>query len=234
MSFPTITKTNKTLIIILISSFLIDAILAKAAGFSLSGITGLRAASVESGFIWQLLTYPLVPTSLFEILFEAMMLWFIGSELENLWGTTKYLKFLLACLLGGTVLYVLSTSFLLRSTVAYQVTLSGPAGICSALAVAYGILFPERTMYLFLFPVKAKWFVGIIVAMSLYQGIFSPFGLLSWCQLGNIAAGYLWMLSQTKNSYNLSKLFGSTKRKKGHLKIVKDNEDKDDNDITYH
>ncbi|MCP4911557.1 MAG: rhomboid family intramembrane serine protease [Oligoflexia bacterium] len=236
MHLPTMTKANKIIVITLFVAFLLDAVLKKTTGISLTGITGLKAASLESGFVWQLVTYPLVPGSMFEILFEALIFWFIGSELEQLWGVKKYLRFLFACLVGGTILYVLSTSIFLRSTVAYQMTLSGPGGVSSAVAVAYGILFPERTMYFFMFPLKAKWFVAIIVGMSLYQGIFSPFGLFSWCQLGNIGSGYMWMLMQTKGKFKIPGIgamkSGKTKSvKKSHLSIVKDD---DDNDITYH
>ena len=230
MQLPTMGRVNKFLVIAVVSLFLINSI-AKLSGFPLLGIVGLSASQFFSGHVYQLLTFSFMPTGLMEVIFDALIFWFIGSELEELWGEKRYIQFLVVTALGGGIIY-LGLSLMFSSSLFYTYPLSGPAGVCSALCVAFGVLFPERQMYLYIFPVKAKWFVLILIGISLYQGFFSPGGVLAWYQLGAMACGYGWMLFVSSPKFKdwekkskLSKL----KKKPSHLRVVKD-----DDDITYH
>jgi membrane associated rhomboid family serine protease len=224
---PKIDRINKILVITFVSAFILEGLL-KLAGFSLISFFGLSFNKLLSGHIYQLVTYPLIAHSLMEIIFDGLILWFIGTELSNLWGDKKYLTFL-ACAVGGGALIYISVMGVFFSTSPYAAfPLSGPAGLCSALCMAFGILFPERTMYLFIFPVQAKWFVIILVAINLYQGITSPAGVMAWSQLGAMGGAFAWMMYQTKK--------GQQKKKRpnpSHLSVIDGGRDKDGN-IKYH
>lgn len=225
---PKIDKVNKALVITFVAAFILEGLL-KLAGFSLISFLGLSFNKLISGHIYQFVTYPIIAHSLMEILFDGLILWFIGTELSALWGDKKYLTFIACAIGGGALLYISVMGVFFSSSVYASFPLSGPAGICSALCMAFGILFPERQMYLFIFPVQAKWFVIILVAINLYQGITSPAGVMAWSQLGAMGGGFAWMMYQTKK--------GQEKKRKrtnpNHLSVIDGGRDEDGN-IKYH
>jgi membrane associated rhomboid family serine protease len=231
MHLPQMSRVNKILVISIVTMFVLNS-LAKLSGMNLLSLLGLSGQTFFSGHLYQLVTYAFIPNGLLEVIFDALILWFLGSEMEDLWGEKRYLSFLLAVVLGGGLIYLLISLLFLSSGPLYSYPLSGPAGVCSALCVVYGILFPDRQMYLYIFPVKAKWFAVILVGISLYQGIFAPGGVLAWSQIGAIVCGVVWMYAVShpflKQFFNKSKS-SKLKRKNSHLRVVKD-----DDDITYH
>lgn len=242
---PTITRINKYLIIVLVALFLINSILTKLAGVSIMWTTHLSPNAFFSGHIYKLLTYPLITGELLGILFDGLILWFIGSQFESMWGMRRYISFLLTCSLGGGLFFVL-LGLIFSSTALFHAPLGGMGGVTGALCVAYGILFPNRVMYFFLFPLKAKYFVLILISINLYQGLFSPAMGQVWGSLGAYGCSFLWLVSPKgglaplfRSSWRAGKkVADSIKKKPTHLRLVKEEEDNDEekksDDITYH
>lgn len=246
---PKMGRLNLIIVCTILTMFVASAVLAKM-GVSLSALFGLSSVGFLSGKIWTLATYALIPHSLMSAIFDALIFWFIGSELENMWGTRKYSAFLITSVLGAGIIFVLIGVLFFGDSQLGSYPLTGPGGAAAAMCVVYGVLFPERTMYFFFFPLQAKWFVAILVGMSLYQGIFSPGGLLAWAQLGAMASGILWMVAVTRYKFFTSNTSSTSvphlgkKRKKvnknSHLHIVedpadyKDDDDDDHSPPTYH
>ena len=232
---PKIDSINKTIIIGLVSLFLINGFLGFAK-MSLYPYMALSLDGLASGKVWTLLTYPLLPGGLIEIIFNALIIWFIGSDLSSLWGRQRYLQFIGATTLGAALIALGVSAFGFAPPAS---TLAGASAFCSALCIAYGIINPERTMYFFFFPLQAKWFVIILVGMNLYNGIFSPGHVLAWSQLGAMASGYAWMvwISSARKKENQSDQ-GVQRRKKvnkSHLKIVTEQDESEEEDKpTYH
>jgi membrane associated rhomboid family serine protease len=232
MQLPKIDPVNKVIIICLVTLFVLNGF-SGFAGLSLYNYMSLSLEQLISGKVWTLFTYPLLPGGLIELIFNALIIWFIGSELSLMWGKNRYLQFIGATMMGAafTTLAIQAFNFAPMTS-----TLAGASAFCSALCVAYGILNPERTMYFFFFPLQAKWFVIILVGMNLYNGIFSPGGVLAWSQLGAMASGYAWMIWISKNGAST----GPKRRKKvnkGHLSIVKsplEQEEPEEDKPTYH
>jgi membrane associated rhomboid family serine protease len=247
MQFPSMSPLNKGIVITFVALFLLGSILTQS-GFALSPLLGLSAHAISSGKIWTLFTYALLPSGFMECLFDGLIFWFIGSELEMMWGQRRYAYFLLTIVFGAALFYlVLSFLFFSQSSV-FAFPLHGPAGLASAMCVAYGILFPERTMYFFFFPLQAKWFVILLVGMNLYHGFFSPSGIFAWAQIGSMISGTAWMLIVSNPNLKsvLTDRFNSSgpgapankkrkKRKVSHLHIVEDpNAEDDEEGPTYH
>ncbi len=252
MQFPTMSPLNKGLVIAFVSSFLLNTVLAKFASFSLIPFFGLSGGAIMQGKIWSLVTYALFPSGLMECLFDGLIFWFIGSELENMWGPRRYVYFLLTTILGGALIFLIVSFLFFYNSSLFGYPIAGPAGVASTMCVAYGVLFPNRTMYFFFFPMQAKWFVILLIGMNLYHGLLSHSGLLAWSQLGAMASGFVWMMMVSNPQ--LKSLFQGSgvakepyrSRRKGkkvsHLHIVEDpkqhQEESDDEDDqgppTYH
>ena len=218
---PPLTKVNKILVIGIVGVFLLHSILKLTTGAYLSQFLSLNGGSFLSGHLYQILTYPFMATGLFEVIFDCLILWFIGGELELLWGQKRYVKFLFCSTFCGGLLFLMISSLLSAWTF-----LSGPGGMCYALLLAYGILFPDRSLLLYFFPVKAKWFCLILIGMLTYQGIFTPGAAGAWGHLGAMASGFGFMIFASRNSLSLPK-FGQKKRSKSKakLRIVKDDDE---------
>lgn len=245
LHLPKLSKVNKTLIILLVGCFLFETVLS-ANGLSLKSTLGLVPSSFLSGSFFQLFTFPWISQGLMALLFNSLILWFLGSELEDMWGLRRYLYFMGSIFLGEALIHLsLGYSFFPEFI---NFPLLGVSGLCLGLCLAYGILFPERAMYLYLFPVKAKWFVAIIVAIQLFQVLSSGGGAYhALSRLGAMASAFLWMLAQAKGSFTLpfqnkindlkkeKVMRERSKRVKGsHLHLVDDEAQDDKNDTMYH
>ena len=157
----------------------------------------LTLFGVTSGAFWpwQIVTYPVVHIDALAWLFNMVMLYFFGGQLENLWGTRRYVQFLLACTVAAAVVYML-----LALVVPTAAPLMGLASVAYGMLVAFGILFPnQRVMLYFVAEVTmrtAVWvFIGIGVIMMVGQ-MFNGTG--AWvsqvAQLGGALGGYLMLL----------------------------------------
>ena len=151
-----------------------------------------------SGFWpWQVLTFSFVPASVPTWLFNMMMIYYFGTEMENIWGERRFIQFVLASAVTGAVVYLLLSPLLGMFAPAAMIDAST---ISLGLLVAAGVLFPRRTIRLY-FVVEvtqrvAVWVcVGIIVFMTL--GDFSN-GSGAWArglgELGGALGGYLMLL----------------------------------------
>jgi len=201
------TRGVKYLVIVCTVSFLISAL------FELSGSSiwikafGLTPLSIRKYFfIWQLGTYTLVHGGLWHFLFNMFALWMFGSELEREWGTKEFLIFFFITGICVGLLYLIFASglpFFIKSGKPYQ-TLIGSSGAIFAILAAYGLLYPERTiLFMFLFPMKAKWFVLLIAAIEFYLS-WERSGISHFAHLSGLFIGYLYL----KKDWNLTHILG--------------------------
>ncbi len=202
---PVLTKINKRILIVLTSFFVINSILSGIMQFSLVEYLGLSAAGIMKGHIFQLITYPLVQRGLIEFVFNALILWFIGADLELRWGQKTYCLFLLFSVLGAGVFYLLISFGFFRDSFVFSFPLVGISGMNYALLIAYGMIFSERILtFMLLFPMKAKYFCLLLVGIELYMAIFSPHAKSAWAHLAAIVSGigYLKFISSPGWSFS--------------------------------
>jgi len=99
--------------------------------------------------LWQPVTYLFLHSTqgLFHLLFNMLMVWMFGCELERRWGTQAFLQFYLFCGVGAGLLSVgadiLFAAFGSGLWLSPVVTI-GASGAVYALLAAQGILFPTR------------------------------------------------------------------------------------------
>lgn len=226
---PQLTKINKIILIISGVCFLASAILKAIGAFSLVSILGLSGSGILSGMVWQLVTYPLVETQLMGFLFNSLLVWFVGSELESLWGDRIYLRFLLLTTVGAGLVYALVGSlFFGPGTVVYLTPLHGLNGLNFAMLIAYAMLYPDRQLsMMMIFPMRAKTFCWVLVGIEAYMAIFSSY-VTAWAHL--LAMGISYMIIHFQSRPMMKKVlnasWGGKKPSKKHLYVVKDEEQK--------
>ena len=184
----------KSLIIANVVLFVVRT-LGEMSGIGLDWFLGLSPLEVLRGFrVWQLATYMFLHGGLFHILFNMLALWMFGTELERIWGTRYFLKFYFVTGIGAGVLTVLFS--LLPFGFAQDVYFSriiGASGAIYGLLLAYGMYFPERTIYLYLFPVPAKYAVMIMGAIALYSSLAERSGTANATHLGGLLVAWLFL-----------------------------------------
>ena len=81
----------------------------------------------------------------------------------------------------------------------------GASGAIYGILVAFGLMFPNiELMLIFLpIPIKAKYFIPLIIAGDLFFGITgSPFGIAHWAHIGGAIFGFIMAYYWKKNSFD--------------------------------
>jgi len=143
--------------------------------------------------IWQLFTYQFLhdPTGFQHILLNMLALWMFGKDLEATWGTRRFLQYYFVCGVGaGLCALAMSAAF----GTGNERTI-GASGAIYGLLLAFGMMFPDATvLFSFLFPIKAKYFVIIIGAISFMLTLGSTGdGVSHIAHLGGMLWGFLYL-----------------------------------------
>lgn len=140
---------------------------------------------------WQIVTYAFLHGSIGHIFFNMMGLWMFGSELERIWGGKRYTQFVLASILTAAL-----CQLLFNLIGGFRSPTVGASGGLFGLLLAFGMMFPNRTiMPLFPpIPMKAKVFVGLYGALELFLGVTgTQSGVAHFAHLGGMLGGWLML-----------------------------------------
>ena len=149
---------------------------------------GLVPKLVWSEFmLWQPFTYLFFHGGIWHVLINMFVLWMFGSELERLWGKKHFLKFYFVTGVGAGLVTMI---FGLNS----MTPIVGASGAVYGVLLAYGLTYPNRTVYLYgIIPIKSLWFVigiGVIAFMSSFDNV-SQISHLT--HLSGMMIGYLML-----------------------------------------
>ncbi len=194
------------------------------------------AQVIENFYVWQLFTYMFLHAmSPFHIIFNILMLYFFGSELERHWGSRFFTFYYFACGVGAAVLYCLGIGVYAAYTsmrTPLIIPVVGASGALFGLLLAYGIIFAERVIYFMgMFPLKAKYFVliaGAIDFASLLTSGVAGTEVAYLAHLGGIVSGYIVLKLHTM--LKLRQVTSKIKKKNSSLRLVIDNEKADKED----
>jgi membrane associated rhomboid family serine protease len=122
---------------------------------------------------YQLLTYGFLHSrdTLTHILFNMLLFWFLGRELEARYGPKEFIAFYLACIIAGGLAWSAAHSLWGRP----QATAYGASAGCAGVLVLFAFNFPRRELLLwFVIPVPA-WLVALLfVGLDIYGATTHP------------------------------------------------------------
>jgi membrane associated rhomboid family serine protease len=182
---PPLSPVTRTLLIVNVAVFFLDQLL-------LHGLLSQWFAlwPLGGGFMpWQVASYAFLHGSMMHLFFNMLGLWMFGSELERVWGQKRFLQFYAASVLAAAGMQLL-VNMLLGSP--YPTV--GASGGLFGLLLAFGMMFPNRTiMPLFPpIPMKAKTFVAVYGGLELVLGVTgTQSGVAHFAHLGGMLGGYL-------------------------------------------
>ncbi|HAY33095.1 MAG TPA: rhomboid family intramembrane serine protease [Ignavibacteria bacterium] len=150
-----------------------------------------------SFYPWQIFTYMFLHGGFFHLLLNMFALWMFGVELENMWGQKRFLYYYFLCGVGAGLCNLL---------IAPMFTSVGPtvgaSGAVYGILVAFGYLFPNRSIYIYgILPVKAKFLVIFYMLLEIFAvagGQESNIAHIA--HLGGGLVGLIYMLVVFKRS----------------------------------
>ena len=138
---------------------------------------------------YQVATYAFLHGSMMHLFFNMLGLWMFGAELERIWGPKRFMQFYAASILSAAGMQLV-VNMLLGS----PFPTVGASGGLFGLLLAFGMMFPNRTiMPLFPpIPMKAKTFVMVFGGLELFLGVTgTASGVAHFAHLGGMLGGWL-------------------------------------------
>lgn len=138
---------------------------------------------------WSFVTYQFLHTGPLSLFFGALGLWFLGSALEEEWGTREYLVFWLVATLGGSL-----SAWALGARLT-----SDPYVVPVSMLFAFAVTWPDvQFLVFFVVPVKVKWLAWITAALLVF-GFATDLAMGLGTALVRVigaASGFLWFLAR--------------------------------------
>src|SRR6478752_3142495 len=144
--------------------------------------------------LWQLITCGFLHANFLHLAINMYALWMFGSDVERAIGPRNYLTLYFASLLSSSVTQLLVVSMMTSAGVYPTV---GASGAIFGILLAFGLLFPRRTIVLLIppIPMPAIVFVILYALRELFSGIFGTNqGVAYFSQLGGMVGAYLTLL----------------------------------------
>ena len=148
---------------------------------------GLSRMGLSRGMAWQIVTSPLLHFGVPHLVFNMLVLAFLGVDVEQRLGRWGYVAFSVICALAG------SAGFLLLGHA--RSIGAGYSGVIYGVMVASAVFWPDRIIRVFyFFPMQMKWAMLLMALMALFLTI-EPGGdaVAHAAHLGGAVAGVVYI-----------------------------------------
>ena len=148
---------------------------------------------VYRGWVWQLVTYGFLHFQFWHWFGNMLGLWMFGSAIEGAWGSRRFVELFSIGVVGAAVTTI-GASFLHVLSTPYTRTMGASGGVF-AILIAFGILFADSEIMMIPFPfmIKAKYFVGILIVITLAFAMGGGGNVAYVAHLGGLFFGWLYV-----------------------------------------
>ena len=146
---------------------------------------GLYPPAVLSLQVWRLFTYMFLHGGLFHLLMNMFVLYMFGSQLEQVWGRRRFVRYYLLCGVGAGLFALLPLPAF------FDALHIGASGAVYGLLLAFGLLFPSAQVYLLgILPMSARHMVILFGFISLAGSLAATSdGVSHIAHLGGLGGG---------------------------------------------
>jgi membrane associated rhomboid family serine protease len=153
----------------------------------------LDTGKVLQGQVWRLLTMAFLhdPSSIWHLVFNMLVLWWAGSEVEEIYGPREFLSLYLVAAVVSSSAYCVSQ--LVMQPGGPHPPALGASGAIMAVFTIFALHYPTRIVYFIFFPVPVIVLLVLYVANDAYGllvGDGQPIAFAA--HLGGAAFGYLY------------------------------------------
>ena len=148
---------------------------------------GLYPPAVLSLQVWRLFTYMFLHGGLLHLLLNMFVLYMFGSQLEQVWGRRRFVRYYLLCGVGAGLFALLPLPAF------FDALHIGASGAVYGLLLAFGLLFPSAQVYLLgILPMSARHMVILFGFISLAGSLSAASdGVSHIAHLGGLVVGYV-------------------------------------------
>lgn len=205
LSFPPFAGVIRKIILATIALYFVLLLLrwiAPQISMAIFASAALTPVTVLHGAIWQVITYSFFSGGIFQILFDMLSLWFIGSYLEATYGS-RWVTELYFMSVAGAALCTIAISYTHVFHMSQYQTTYGASGGIFGLMMAFAVLMGDQKFFLFPLPVaiRAKYLVTIYMLVALASVIQGPSGFIYLAYLGGALFGYLYVKLAPRRGY---------------------------------
>jgi membrane associated rhomboid family serine protease len=194
LSFPPFTKAVIWLLGINTAVFLLMfALLPSSARDWVNYTFGLVPIDVVHGYVWQIVTYSFIHKDFWHWFGNMLGIWMFGASFEQAWGRKRFLELFFTGVIGAALTtIVLSFAHILSSP---TIATIGASGGVFAILMAFGLVFGENEIVMIPFPflIKAKYFVLILIVVTVAFAISGGGTTAYLAHLGGLLFGYLYV-----------------------------------------
>lgn len=186
-----LTPVVRSLIMINVIVFILQAVVPRLAGINLTGLIALYGPSTDYFQPFQLFTYMFAHGDFFHIFFNMLVLATTGPILENFWDQKKFLTFYLVTGIGAGVFHLLIQAYFFPADAA--IPMLGASGAIYGILMGFGMMFPNLEMMLLIppIPIKAKYLVWVLGGMTY---LLSGSGVAHFAHLGGIIFAFVMIM----------------------------------------
>lgn len=222
--FGYLPPVTKNIIIINVLLFILTNLLQQTQQIDLNQYLGLHYHLAPDFKPHQFITYLFMHGGISHIFFNMFGVFIFGQVLEHTWGPKRFIIFYILTGLGAALTQYIINHFSITealSVINDQIAspllsaedkseliqlkynylnnniIIGASGSLFGLLGAFGMLFPNRLLYLYFFiPVKAKWLVIAYGLIELFSGLSNNPGdnVAHFAHLGGLAVGFIIVL----------------------------------------
>lgn len=231
--------------------FLFDLLLRRY-GVQLSTYLGLHYFTAEQFHFWQPLTYMFMHANFSHIFFNMFAVLMFAPVLENEWGSKRFLIYYLVCGIGAGLVQEAVWAAMYQPTLATMTAAQaahwinplitiGASGAVFGILFAFGWLFPNVPMYIFLIPIPIRARVLVIgyAVIELIAGLGDIIGsgdnVAHFAHLGGMLFGWLLLLWWRRHNYDSPRWWDNFKNRfRDKFPRLDSTKDKDYSDYHYH
>jgi membrane associated rhomboid family serine protease len=143
--------------------------------------------------IWQIVTYSFIHVGFWHWFGNMLGIWMFGSTFESSWGMRRFLELFFTGVIGAALTTVILSFAHVLSTP--DTVTVGASGGLFAILMAFGLVFGENEIMLIPFPflIKAKYFVLILIVVTVAFAITGGGSTAYLAHLGGLLTGYLYV-----------------------------------------
>lgn len=170
----------------------------------------LVPAQALQGMVWQVATYMFIHGGFGHFFFNMLLLWMMGTSVEQTWGSRRFLIYYLSCGVAAGISVVLMAVF----TGELRAVTVGSSGAIFGIIVAFGMLFPDApVLFMLVFPMPAKYFAILAGFLEFFFQRTQPgSGISHIAHLGGMLFGIIYIKTLRRRTMPLSSYYGSRAR----------------------
>ena len=227
----------KTLIAVTVVVFVLQLVSQPRSAPGSSGVFTdwlvLISNKVMQGQVWRLVTCGFLHSTerIWHILFNMLILWFVGREMEERYGSREFLTFYLLALVASSVAFIGSAAIGINHTT-METPVMGASGAVTAALILFVFNYPHRRILLFFVIPMPVWALGVIYVGQDLIGLVLPSAddkpgerVAFAAHLGGAAFGALYFLARIRLTALIPSWSKTAQRAQPRLRVRRDEEE---------